>query len=494
MHGYIAGIDIGTGSTKAAAFSTDGSLLHTVQKHYTATYGTDGRSEQDPDEIGQAFLQCLQELTATLDAPLLAVGLSSAMHSLMAVDESGRPLMPLILWPDTRSADVAQALHENGKAEALYRSTGTPVHAMSPLCKIIWLRQNKPGIFKQAAKFISIKEYIWWQLFGVYEVDESIASATGLFSVHELQWDTEALEEAGITATHLSLPVPVNLVRKKPLSHLPINLENVSFIIGASDGCLAHIGSGAKGFQTASLTIGSSGAVRILCKEPVLRYPAMPFSYRLNRNDFVCGAAVNNGGLAAQWLLKNFLGREVLDEAGFRSLFHTLEQTNAGAEGLLFLPYLTGERAPVWDAKASALFVGIKPHHTQAHFVRAALEGICFAVKEVLQVLEEAAESVDAICVSGGFAQSPEWLQLLADVLEKPLTQSQTADASATGAAMLCLEAVNLSTENFINPNKKETIIYPGENSNIYRHYFTLYQKLYPALKEVMHGLYDFNT
>lgn len=489
MHAYVAGIDIGTGSTKAVAFNADGRIAFAVQKHYSATHGADGRSEQNPDEIAQAFLHCLQELAASLPAPPLAIGLSSAMHSVLAVDQNGRPLTPLMLWSDARSAGVAQSLHATAKAEALYRGTGTPLHAMSPLCKIAWLRQNTPAVFAQAAKFISVKEYIWWKLFGAYEVDHSIASATGLFSVHDLEWNDEALKEAGITAAHLSRPVPVTRFRKRPSGNLPPALDNVPFFIGASDGCLAHTGSGAGGQHTASLTIGSSGAVRVLRGEPILRYPAMPFSYRLNEAAFVCGAAVNNGGIAAEWLLKNFLRKEAIDGDAFRSLFQTLNLTPAGSEGLLFLPYLTGERAPVWDAKSSALFFGIRQHHTQAHFARAVLEGVCFAVKEVLDLLEESSMPVEAIRVSGGFARSPDWLQLLADILAKPLIGAQTADASATGAAMLCLEALGLPTHPLVQQIQEAKIIVPREHNGVYDRNFALYRRLYPLLKEAMHDL-----
>jgi gluconokinase len=492
MQAFVIGIDIGTGSTKAVAVNAIGEVLYSVQKAYKTTHTQNGYHEQSPEHIWQAVVYCLRELILKIIALPKAISFSSAMHSVLAVDKKGFPLTSLLIWSDSRNASIAEDLKNSSLGEIFYNATGTPIHAMSPLCKIKWLKENKPEIFAQTHKFISIKEYIWWKLFDVYEVDYSIASATGLFAFEKLSWYTKALDWAGINEAQLSLPVNTNYTRQylDPDKAALLNINsNTTFNIGASDGCLANIGSFATEPGIAAITIGSSGAVRVVSKHPILDFAAMPFSYRLNENKYICGGAINNGGIVVEWLLKNFLSINEPTEKDYKHLFKTIETILPGCDGLLFLPYLTGERAPVWDAKSCGVFFGIKSHHTSAHFIRAAIEGICFAIYDTLQMIDNDT-NIQQLHVSGGFTQSETWLQLIADVTGKNLHLLKTEDASAVGAAYLALEILGIK----LTLPGNTTIIQPRmHHHHIYQQNFSIYNSLYSSLKEAMHKLYQLN-
>ncbi len=487
---YIIGLDIGTGSTKAVAVGPAGQVLAVAQVHYSNLKTDASFSEQDPETIWNAFVETVQNIRKKLPSIPLAVSLSSCMHSLLLVDEKGLPITPNITWADRRSAVIAAALRRTAAGEAIYKTTGTPLHAMSPLCKLAWFNAHQPDVLKAAAKAISIKEYIWAKLFGVYEIDYSIASATGLFDIQKLEWFAAALTFCGIGAGQLSTPVPTRHMRTglapslASLMNLP---AGTPFCIGASDGCLANVGSNALAPGTAAVTIGTSGAVRVASPAPIAVYPEMIFNYRLDETTFICGGAVNNGGNLLQWLLQQFLELPAPAAADYAALFDLVEKTPAGSGGLLCLPYLHGERAPLWNEAACGVFFGVRPQHGKAHFVRAALEGGCFALHGVLKKLEDAAGPVHTLWVSGGIVHAPVWMQLLADVTGKTLRLLQTEDASAIGAAALCFKALGL-TDTYQMGEKEtgETITPDAAGHAVYQKLFLRFNKLYKALEGLM--------
>lgn len=491
---FILGIDIGTGSTKAVAVGLNHQAFESSQHFYPTTIRQADYSEQDPELIWQAFKQCIDELVAKLGANPLAISLSTAMHSVIAVDAQGHALAPMMTWADSRSTAIADRLLSTPLAKELYQTTGTPIHSMSPLCKIIWIRENEPEFFQRVYKFISIKEYIWYRLFGTFEVDHSIASCTGLMDVQGLCWSDLALTTAGLNTDQLSTLVSTTYCRKDfaPGQLLPALTAGTPFVIGASDGCLANLGTGAITSGNAALTIGTSGALRVASDRAVLNEKAMTFSYRLDENTFINGGPVNNGGVALKWHLKNTYQKDQLSDKDYSIAFAQLENIAAGSEGLIFLPYLQGERAPIWDSKSCGTFFGLRLSHQTPHFTRAVIEGICFALNDVLQSLEQSGQSIVQLHVSGGFVSSAIWLQILADITGKKLVLASTADASAVGAAYLAFKAIGL-TENYPVPDQGEsTAILPDDkNHQAYKSYFKIYKKLYQQLRGLMTELND---
>lgn len=219
----------------------------------------------------------------------------------------------------------------------------------------------------------------------------------------------------------------------------------------------------------------------------------MTFSYILDEETFICGGPVNNGGIALQWLLKNVLGKVELSTADYSALFEKVKAVPVGSNGLIFLPYLSGERAPIWDSESCGSFFGLKLQHDQGHLSRAVLEGICYALNEVLIAVASFSEEVLQLHVSGGFVQTKIWLEILADITGKELVLVQTEDASAIGAAYVAVKSIGLSADYPISKGEKECIKPNIIHHKVYQELFSVYQQLYPALKQSMHKLESLN-
>ena len=450
---YVIGVDIGTTSTKAVLFTETGNIVSQHSIEYPLYTPSPTVAEQEPEEIWRAVttsVRALLETSKIEPSQLLCVSFSAAMHSLIAIGKQGQLLTRSITWADNRSAKWASQLKQSEKGHALYCRTGTPIHSMSPLVKLIWLRNEQPQIFEQAVKFISIKEYIFYRLFEQYLIDYSIASATGLMNLKELTWDSEALSIAGITEQHLSQLVPTTHIVEKTSEasarELGISV-NTPIVIGASDGVLSNLSVGAIAPLSVAVTVGTSGAVRAVVDRPLTDPQERLFCYALTENHWVIGGAVNNGGIIFRWIRDQLGGAEVatagqLGKDPYDLLMNLAQSVAAGSEGLIFHPYLAGERAPIWDANASGSFVGLTLRHTKAHIIRAVLEGIAFNLNQVMQALREHIGSPKSIHAAGGLAKSHLWREILADVFGTEITVPGSYGSSCLGAAVLGLYAL----------------------------------------------------
>ncbi|WP_127132032.1 gluconokinase [Pseudoflavitalea rhizosphaerae] len=451
---FFIGIDIGTTHTKAIALQSDGFVAGTAVAGYEPITDAPGKHELKPDEVFEAVKTVWRELMQVIKSKGLGqpegIAFSSAMHSLIAMDDRGYPLTNCITWADLRSQPQAENIIAAGLANDSYRHTGTPVHPMSPLCKLIWLREESPQIFKQAAKFIGIKEYVFYQLTGQYLVDQSIASATGLLDIRTRDWYAPALKLAGVDENRLSGIVSTGYTHEgigKDIAAYTGTDANVLLVMGASDGCLANIGSNALEPGDCSITIGTSGAVRMLTDQPATDERSRIFNYILDETHYVCGGPLNNGGALVEWYAGHFLQRDFREKGAMEALIKQAATVPAGAEGLLFLPYVRGERAPVWDAGARGALVGLDHRHTQSHAIRAVIEGINYAVQDIAMAVKETVGEPKNIFVSGGFLKSSQWVQWLADLLGHRLQVAAAADASAMGAAIMGWKAAGLFSD-----------------------------------------------
>lgn len=487
---YILGIDIGTSGTKAVAFTSGGQVLHTAYQPYEAISSGAGEHELDPAWLVEATIKTIKEIIDQAGSEgLLGLSFSCAMHSLIAVDAGGSPLTRAITWADLRSRTYAAKLRGTVRGKNIYEHTGTPIHPMSPLCKLMWLHDQKPEVIAKAHKFISIKEYIWFLFFGKYQVDYSIASATGLFDIYTLQWYEEALSAAGISPDHLSEPVPPTHIEKaiRPQYQAEMGLpDGIPFIIGGNDGCLANLGSNAVHPGEMALTIGTSGAVRMISSKPRHDSKERIFNYILTERLYVSGGPINNGGSAVKWWIDHFM-EGAASEKDFSALIKAAGDLAHGSEGLICLPYLQGERAPVWDADAKGVFFGIHNGHGPAHFLRAIIEGVSFSLYQITLSLEETIGPVEKIYASGGFIQSEAWLQMLADIFDKNVYVTQAADASATGAAIIGFYALGIidSLEKVKNMISIDQTYYPvKDRHSAYMKNFAVFAGLYDRLKD----------
>ncbi|AEH54132.1 gluconate kinase [Heyndrickxia coagulans 2-6] len=314
---YYLGVDIGTTSTKSVLFGEKGKVISMHHAGYPLYSPSPQVAEQHPDEIFRAVIDSMKTAIAKSGvdpSEIKLVSFSSAMHSLIAVDKGGKPLTNCITWADARAAKWAKKIKDEWHGQDIYRRTGTPIHPMSPLSKMTWLRHDVPELFKKTFKFIGIKEYIFYRFFGQYIVDYSLASATGLFNLHGLDWDKEALDVAGITAEQLSKPVPTTfyLTGLAPEYAAETGIpQDTPFVAGASDGVLSNLGVNAIDPGVVAITIGTSGAIRTVTDKPVTDPKGRIFCYALTENHWVVGGPVNNGGMTFRWVRDELAAAEV---------------------------------------------------------------------------------------------------------------------------------------------------------------------------------------
>ncbi|MDF2926020.1 MAG: gluconokinase [Paenibacillaceae bacterium] len=454
----VIGLDIGTTSTKAVVFTAQGAMLSRYESAYPLEQPEPSRAVQDPERIVRGVADSVRGALAEAGASgddVAAVGISAAMHSLMLLDKRGDPLTPLITWADSRSSEQAARLKlEHGGGNGLYGRTGTPVHPMSPLTKIIWFREREPEVFSEAAMFAGIKEYVLYRLFGQYVVDESVASATGMFNLETADWDEQALALAGIDRSRLPELVPATavLTGMAPGYAAAMGIGvHTPFAVGASDGALANLGVGAAGPGEAAVTIGTSGAMRVMSPRPLTDPRGRTFCYAVDGSRWIIGGASNNGGMLLSWFINQLAsspgGGELASRSGlsgrsYEAVIRSAGAVAAGAEGLLFLPYMTGERAPHWNPDARGVFFGVALHHRQEHFARAIMEGVVLCIRSISAAVEELTGPVKEVRASGGFARSPVWRQMLSDMLGRELLVPESHEASALGAAIMALCAI----------------------------------------------------
>lgn len=450
----IITIEIGTGAIRLAAFDLKGNMLGSSKGAYPTFHARPGFSEQDPEQIFITMLYILKNFLNERIYPkkynVVCICFSSAMHSVLPIDKNGVPLGNAMVWSDNRAKNEADQLKGSELGKKLYKATGTPIHAMSPLNKITWLKNNDTERFNSAQKFLSIKTYIIQQLTGEYIIDYSVASATGMLNIHTLIWETDALTSAGITKEQLAELVPVFYSPKKLKKEFQTSLglnDNVRLIIGSSDGCMATLGAGVWGDGKATVTLEESGAVRVSGKEVLQDEKQRLFNYLISEGHYVSGGPTNNAGSVFEWYAKQFGDfKKAFDlEDCMENLVNTASRVPVGSAGLIFLPYLQGERAPIWNANARGVYFGLNIKHEQQHFVRATIEGILYAIYSIGKTLEEH-RNIKSLSANGTFASYPFWTQMMADIFNKPvhIKQGSGSDSVAFGSFLLSATQIGI--------------------------------------------------
>ncbi len=499
---YLIGLDIGTTSTKAVLFDKTGNVIAESEGHYPVYHPYPMWVEQDPIEIEEKAIQALKEVIEKgriSPNEILSIGLSSAMHSLICVDNQGNPISASITWADGRSVKQANEL-KKGKNNTIYLNTGTPIHPMSPLVKLIWMKENSYPPYIKAAKFISIKEFLIKKWFDMYVVDYSIASATGLFNIYTFDWEEQAIHLAGIQKEQLSKPVPPTFVCEGLSKNIAAKigiLSSTPFIIGASDGPLANLGIGAISSGDTAITIGTSGAIRQMSNTPKTDKLQEIFCYGLTKDLWIMGGPTNNGAIVLQWVKDAFGEHEIhraqqTGKSPYDLLTSLATNVQPGSNGLLFLPYLNGERAPFWDANARGSFIGLTLEHKKEHLIRASLEGVIFSIYHVGEALERLAGKPNTLYASGGFARSSLWVQIVADIFGQSVFVPESHQSSAWGAAWVSLVGIGEVSslegiKDFIP--MKETYHPQTKTHQTYIELYQIFKELYTVLKSHFHSL-----
>ncbi|MDR7238881.1 gluconokinase [Neobacillus drentensis] len=477
----VIGLDIGTTSVKACVFDLHGKLIAEAERMNTFNYPQQGWVEQDPIEIEQSAVQAIKEAIQKAGIEkndLISIGFSAAMHSLICVDQTGSPISPALIWADGRSYPQAESVIETMGNE-VYSETGTPVHPMTPFVKLLWMKETNYEPYLQAKYFMSIKEYLLQCWFNQRVIDYSMASATGLFNPSTHTWNQKLLMLTGIHEAQLSRIIPptevLTGIRPQIAKEMGIDPE-LPFVIGAADGQLANLGIGAILPGEVAVSVGTSGAIRQITTGVKISDNQETFCYSFTEDSSIIGGPTNNGGIALQWL-KDLLN----DQRSFTEFLADAEKVPLGSDGILFLPYINGERAPIWNQRAKGNFYGLSITHKREHFIRAVLEGVTFNLFQIGKALERLAGKHQKIYVNGGLSRSRLWLQMMADVFEAEIYVPESYHSAAWGAAWTALVAtgkVNSFEDIKENIPMGEAIVPIKENSEKYRMIYDNYEKL----------------
>src|SRR5271157_5423037 len=484
----IIGLDLGTTNCKAVALALDGSLAGSAESSHRLISPRPGWAEQSAEEVWQGAQEVLRSVAQKVSSKdVIGLCLSGAMHSLLPVGADNLPLSPALTWADQRALPQARALRQKTDPHALYNRTGCPLQPLYYPARLRWWYEQDRQTFQQVARFMGITDWLVYCLTGRWVTNYGLASGSGLLDIQSLHWDAEALALAGITPGRLPELVSPFAVLGELLPEvakttgLPAGLPVVA---GSSDGGLANLGAGAVSPGQSVITIGTSGAVRRVVAEPLLDPAERTWCYLLAERNWFAGGAINNGGLALQWLRQSFYP-DLSAESGFDRLFQDAAGIEPGANGVTLLPYFTGERSPYWDAQVRALIYGLDLKHNRAHLARALLEGVAFCLADVWEALKPAPMTEPAIRLAGSITRSPLWMQILADVLGERLLPLEASDASVAGAAMLGFQALGraASLEQLAAHITPAPAVQPDPARHqryleLHRHFQQLYQRL----------------
>ncbi len=423
----LIGLDVGTTGVKAIAVSPDGEVLARATQGYALSTPRPGWAEQDPEDWWRAAEATLAEVATGRD--VAGIGLSGQMHGLVVLDSAGDVIRPAILWNDQRTAVECAEIEERVGAERLIELTGNRALTGFTAPKLLWLRRNEPDAYARIARVMLPKDYVRLRLTGEWAIDAADASGTLLFDVARRRWSHEVLD--ALELPHEWLP-PV--LESPEVSGASVGLlPGTPVAAGAGDQPAAALGVGIDRPGSVSVVLGTSGVVLAAlpgyAHDPEGRVHA--FCHAAPDTWQAMGVMLSAAG-SLEWFHER-----LAPERSFDALVAEADAWAPGAEGLLFAPYLAGERTPHVDPDARGAFVGLQLRHDRGALVRSVLEGVAFGMRDVLDAVRALGVDASAGRVSGGGARSAAWLRILASVLDIPLDRTESEEGSAFGAALL---------------------------------------------------------
>gem|GEM_PF-35184 len=442
----VLALDLGSSSVRAIAYDRLGREIDGSEGRvaYDWRYTSDGGVEADPELIlGAAFTAIDGALVGLgpLAARVGAVGVSTFWHNILGIGDGGRPLTPVYSWADERSAGAAAALRRRLDADAVWRRTGCAIHPSYPAARLAWLRDADPARFRAVARWVSIGEFLAQRCFDRAACSISMASGTGLLDQRQCTWDEELLQALGLHAGRLSPLVDLDAPfagLAAPFARRWPALAGVPWLPAAGDGALANIGTGCVGPGRAALSLGTTGAIRVLIDAPVPDVPRGLWVYRADRARVLVGGAISNGGSVHRWIQdRTALGPP-------EDVERELRTRPADGHGLVVLPFFAGERAPDWPLVARGAIVGMTLRTDPVDLLQAMIEAVAYRFALVWELVRDAVPAVRQLVASGGGTRSAAWMQIIADALGHEILVSDELEGSSRGAAVLALRALGV--------------------------------------------------
>ena len=488
---YI-GIDLGTSASKFLLVDEVGRVLNTVTKEYQLSFPRPGWSEQDPAHWWQACLAGVPELLAGFDAKQVAgIGVGGQMHGLVALDAAGNVLRPAILWNDGRTAAQVDYLNETVGNDKLSAWTGNIAFAGFTAPKLLWMRQNEPDLFARIAKILLPKDYLVYRLTGVHATDYSDASGTLLLDVAHKRWSSEMLDLCGVTEAQMPTlfdswqPVGTLTAAAAAAAGLP---TDVVVCAGAGDNAAAAIGTGTVGEGRCNISLGTSGTVFISSEQfRVDPHNALHAFAHADGGFHLMGCMLSAASCNKWWM------EDILHDGDYAAAQEAIVPEKLGRSHVFYLPYLMGERSPINDTNARAVFLGMTMDTTRADMTQAMLEGVAFALRDSVEIARSLGLDISRSTLCGGGSRSPLWRTILANVLGIPLDLPATEQGPGYGAALLALVACgryrNVAEVSRAMLHIQATVQPDPELTALYDARYAEFKQIYPACRPLFASL-----
>lgn len=495
------GIDLGTSSVKLIVMDEMGNIIAETSKKYPINYPKDGWAEQNPEDWWNATKDGIIDLISNYSINpenINGISFSGQMHGLVILDKNNKVLMPAILWCDQRTENQCDYLNKTFGQDRLSNYTGNMALTGFTLPKLLWVKENKPDVYSKIAHIMLPKDYISFKLTGVFATDVSDASGTIMFDVKNRIWAKEMLDLLGINQDVLpkvyeSFEVIGNV--SKQASKDTGLLTKTKVIAGAGDQAAGAVGTGTVNPGALSVALGTSGVVFASSESFYVDNKNRLHSFCHANGKWHQMGVILSAASSLKWWVENV---NVDTKDGFEKLLSEAEKSPVGSNKLLFLPYLIGERTPYNDPCAKGTFIGLNLLHKRGDMTRSILEGVCFALRDSLEILKKLNVDIKEIRISGGGSKSKLWRQIVADVFNLNVYVVNSKEGPAYGAAILAsvgckaFKSVNEACGKLIKTTEKSDPI--EENVEKYNSIYRIYSSLYYSLKDRFKDINDLDV
>lgn len=496
MKDFLLGVDIGTSGCKVAAFTPDGGVVASQAVEYPVYYPQEGWAEQDPDQWWSAVCRAIRALFdggRVAPSQIAAIGVDGQSWSAIPITASGEVLCRTPIWTDTRAREICGKLQE----EQLFSVSGNPLQPTYTLPKILWLKEHAPEIYRRAHKFLQSNSFVVCRMTGVMTQDPSQGYGYACFDMRRGVWNTDLCRELGLNPDLLPEFVPCHQVVggiTRAAAEATGLLEGTPVVAGGLDAACGALGAGVSENGQTQEQGGQAGGMSI-CLDSYRADPRLILGRHVVPGKFLLQGGTVGGSGVIRWLESQFCAeeRQTAQKNGssvYQEMDLQARKIAPGSEGLIMLPYMAGERSPIWNPRAKGVFYGLDFSKTRAHMIRAAMEGVAFSLQHNLIVAREAGADIARLRAMGGAANSSVWMQIKADVTGKPIDVPASDTATTFGAAILAgmgagvYDSFSSAVQQTVRV--KKTYLPDPENHALYQAAFGQYLELCEAMKPLM--------